>query len=107
MRRPRSFWEARVAELDGGRTVERVCQQHGLIPERLRWWRWRLASTPSMPALAITVPRMLEVVPRPSPLAVASWAGPRVLIGDLVLELPPSTPPTELARIIGALRTTC
>ena len=103
MRRTRSFWEARVAELETGRTVDRVCQQYGLIPERLRWWRWRLGS---LPTTALAPPRMLEIVPMRSP-AASDRAGVRILVGDVVLELPPATTPEDIGRIVGAIRATC
>ena len=103
MRRPRSFWEARVAELADGRSVERVARRHGLIPARLSWWRWRLGSESTT---ALARPRMIEIVPTRS-MAAADRAGVRILVGDIVVELPLATTPEDLGRIVGAIRATC
>lgn len=101
MRRPKAFWEARVAELARGRSVASVAQRHGVMPGRLRWWRWRLGSAP---ATAIVPARMVEILPAP-PRVTAS--GLRVLVGDVVLELPAGTPPEYVGRVLGATRTAC
>ena len=101
MRRPRSFWEARVAELAKGRSVERVAHQHGVMPARLRWWRWRLGAGPTT-ALAPT--RMVEIVPASG---VTAGEGVRMLVGDVVLELPASMAPADIGRLVAAVRAPC
>ena len=101
MRRPKSFWEARVAELARGRSVASVAQHHGVMPDRLRWWRWRLGSPP---ATAIVPARMIEIVPAPSRVTAS---GLRVFVGDVVLELPAGTPPEYVGRVLGAIRAAC
>ena len=101
MRRPRSFWEARVSELARGHSVEGVARQHGVMPARLRWWRWRLGTRPT-PALLPT--RMVEVLPAPGPIA---REGVRILVGDLVLEVPASMAPAEIGRLVAAVRSSC
>ena len=103
MRRPRSFWEARVAELAQGRSVERVSHKHGETPARLRWWRWRLGTGPTT-TLAPT--RMVEIVPTSG---VTAGEVVRVLVGDVVLELPASMAPADIGSssapsILGQLR---
>jgi len=103
MRRPRSFWEARVAELADGCSVEQVARRHGLSPARLRWWRWRLGSASST---ARAAPRLLEIVSMRSP-AASDRVGVRILLGDIVLELPPATTPADLGCIVAAIRATC
>ena len=103
MRRPRSFWEARVAELARGRRIERVAEQHGVRIDRLRWWRWRLASDAQTES-----PRLVEVVTaRPQPAAVADVALIRLLVGDALVELPPGTSPEFIGRLLSSLRATC
>jgi transposase-like protein len=101
MRQSRSFWEARVAELAGGGSVEGVALRHGVRPKRLRWWRWRLGAGPGRGAAST---RMIEIVPKPSPALVA---GLRIVAGDVVLELPMETPPEYVGRILGAARSAC
>ena len=96
-RRPRAFWEARVAELARGRSLESMARRHGVTIGRLRWWRWRLGSEPSAQA----APRMVEVLPSP---ATTAGAGVRVVVGDVVLELPVGTPPEYVGRVLGAAR---
>ena len=101
MRHSRSFWEARVAELGQGRSVERVAREHGVTSARLRWWRWRLGSGP-----VSTAPRMVEVV-RPT-VAITDHGSLRILVGnDVVLELPAGTTPEYLGRVVAAVRATC
>ena len=101
MRRPKSFWEARVAELAYGRSVESVAEQHGVMPDRLRWWRWRLGSAS---AIALAPTRMIEVLPMQAPVPAA---GIRIVVGDAVVELPAGTPPEYVGRVIGAARSAC
>ena len=101
MRRPRSFWEARIAELARGRSVASVALQHGVLPGRLRWWRWRLGSAPPT---AIVPARMIEILPAPPVEAVG---GLRILVGDVVLELPAGTSPEYVGRVLGATRASC
>ena len=101
MRRPRSFWESRISELAQGRSVERVARQHGVTPARLRWWRWRLA-TSSTTAMVPT--RMVEILPGPPAVTVASI---RILVGDVVIELPPTMMPVDVGRVARAICTPC
>ncbi len=101
MRRPRSFWEGLVAELAQGRSVERVARQHGVIPARLRWWRWRLATAP---CTAIVPTRMIEILPGPPAAAVA---GVRILVGDVVIELPAAMTPADIGRVARAACAPC
>jgi len=103
MRRPRSCWEARVAELTDGRSVEQVARRHGLIPARLTWWRWRIGSAATT---ALMAPRMLEIV-SPRSMTASDRAGVRIFVGDILLELPPATTPEDIGRIVGAIRATC
>ena len=100
MRRPRSFWEARVAELARGRSVASVALQHGVMPDRLRWWRWRLGSAP---ATSIVQARMIEILPAPA----AVTGSLRMLVGDVVLELPAGTSAEYVGRVLGATRVQC
>jgi transposase-like protein len=103
MRRPRSFWEARVTELAQGRSVERIARQHGVTPRLLRWWRWRIGTSPTT---AMQSPRMIEVLPVAVPTAT-DRAGVRILVGDVVLELPAAMAAEDIGRIARALCTPC
>lgn len=101
MRRRRAFWEARVTELAQGRSVERVARQHGVMPARLRWWRWRLGT---VPATALAPTRMVEITPASS---VSANEGVRILVGDVLLELPASMAPAAIGQLVAALRAPC
>lgn len=101
MRRTKTFWEARIAELAGGRSVESIARQHGVTSGLVRWWRWRLGTQPSS---EIASARMVEVLPARTPAAVASL---RILVGDVVLELPAETPAEYVGRVLGAARAAC
>ena len=101
MRRPRSFWEARVAELARGRSVASVALQHGVMPDRLRWWRWRLGAAQ---ATSIMQARMIEILPAPTAAVTGSL---RMLVGDVVLELPAGTSAEYVGRVLGATRVRC
>ena len=90
-----------MAELARGRSVASVARQHGVTPQLVRWWKWRLGSVPTT---AIVPARMVEILPAP-PRAAAS--GLRVLVGDVVLELPAGTPPEYVGRVLGAARAAC
>ncbi len=103
MRRPKSFWEARIAELSRGRSIESVARQHGVTSGLVRWWRWRLRSESTA---AISPARMIEILPAPTP-ALAAMNSLRVLVGDVVLELPAGTPPEYVGRVLGATRPAC
>ena len=106
MRRSRSFWEARVAELSGVRSVERVASEHGVAPARLRWWRWRLGAGPG--SASVAGPRMIEVIARAVPVPSApDHVGVRILVGEVVLELPVGTAPDYLGRVVAAVRAAC
>jgi hypothetical protein len=106
MRRSRSFWEARVAELGRGRSVDWVASRHGLTPARLRWWRWRIGAGPGPVTAA---PRMIEVVARAAaaPTSATDHDGVRILVGPIVLELPAGTTPEYVGRVVAAVRATC
>ena len=91
-----------MTELAQGRSVERIARQHGVTPRLLRWWRWRLGSAPTA---ALQSPRMIEVLPMAAPTAT-DRAGVRILIGDVVLELPAAMAAEEIGRIGRALRST-
>ena len=101
MRRSKSFWEARIAELARGRSVESVARQHGVTAGRVRWWRWRLRTQPTA---AIAPARMVEILPMSIPTAVASL---RILVGEVVLELPAETPAEYVGRVLGAAHAAC
>lgn len=102
MRRPRSFWEARVAELARGRSVESIAERHGVTSAHLRWWRWRLG-TAATTALAPT--RMVELVPART--MTAPPASLRMFVAGVVLELPADTPPEYVGRVLCAARAAC
>jgi len=101
MRRPRSFWEARIAELVRGRSIESIAQRHGVTSARLRWWRWRLGTAT---ATAPAPTRMVEIVPARTMPADASL---RVYVVGVVLELPADTPPEYVGRVLCAARAAC
>ena len=101
MRRRRSFWEARVAELARGRSVESIAQRHGVTSARLRWWRWRLGTAPTT---APAPTRMVEIVPARAMPAAASL---RMYVAGVVLELPADTPPEYVGRVLCAARAAC
>lgn len=84
-----------------GRSVERVAGQHGVMPARLRWWRWRLGTGPTT---ALVPTRMIEIMPASG---VPSGEGVRILVGDVVLELPPSMTPAHIGRLVAAVRAPC
>lgn len=71
------------------------------MPARLRWWRWRLG-TGRTTALAPT--RMVEIMPA---LGVTPGEGIRILVGDVVLELPAAMAPADIGRIVAAVRAPC
>jgi len=102
MRRPRSFWEARVAELARGRSIESIAERHGVTSARLRWWRWRLG-TAATTALAPT--RMVELVP--AARTMTAPASLRMFVVGVVLELPADTPPEYVGRVLCAARSAC
>lgn len=92
-----------MAELARGRRIERVAEQHGVRVERLRWWRWRLATEAQA-----AVPRLVEVVTARAAQADPADAGPlRLLVEAAVLELPPGTPPEFVGRLLRSLRAPC
>ena len=96
-----------MTELAQGRSVERIARQHGVTPRLLRWWRWRLGTSPTT---AMQSPRMIEVLPVPVPVPVTAAtdrAGVRILVGDVVLELPTAMAPEDIGRIARALCTPC
>jgi hypothetical protein len=46
-RRSASDWRTLVSELaDSGEDLPRFCRRRGIYPPTLRWWRWRLRSSP-------------------------------------------------------------
>ncbi|MBA3818593.1 MAG: hypothetical protein H0X17_06845 [Deltaproteobacteria bacterium] len=92
-----------MAELAQGRSVQRIANQHGVTPARLRWWRWRLGTAPTA---AMRPPRMIEILPVAAPTAAAR-TGVRILVGDVVLELPAAMAPEDIGRLVGAVRATC
>ena len=102
MGRPRSFWEARIAELARGRSVESIAQRHGVTSARLRWWRWRLGTVTTAPAPT----RMVEIVPVPA-RAMPAAASLRMYVVGVVLELPADTPPEYVGRVLCAARAAC
>ena len=75
--------------------------QHGVMPDRLRWWRWRLGSAP---ATSIMPARMIEILPAPTAAVTGSL---RMLVGDAVLELPAGTSAEYVGRVLGATRVRC
>lgn len=100
MRRPRAFWEARIAELERGKSVEDVARMHRLDPVRLRWWRWHLGRT-SAPEVT---PRLVELIAAPS---APSGGVLRVLIGSAVVELPTTTTPEFIGQMLRAFHVAC
>ena len=64
----------------------------------VRWWRWRLGTQP------IASARMVEILPARTPAAVATL---RILVGDVVLELPAETSAEYVGRVLGAARAAC
>ena len=92
-----------MAELAQGRSVQRIANQHGVTPALLRWWRWRLGTAPTA---AMGPPRMIEILPEAAPTAAAR-TGVRILVGDVVLELPAAMAPEDIGRLVGAVRATC
>ena len=99
MRRPRSFWEARVAELARGRSVASVALQHGVLPGRLRWWRWRLGS---VPPTAIVPARMIEILPAPPVEAAGGLRIPLFCTGHAYGPTLPTTLTTAARRLASA-----
>ncbi len=92
-----------MAELAQGRSVQRIASQHGVTPGLLRWWRWRLGTAPTA---TMGPPRMIEILPVAVPTAT-DRAGVRILVGDVVLELPVAMAPEDIGRLARAICAPC
>lgn len=107
-RRPRSFWKALIAELDGGATLAGTARRHGVSPRTLSWWRWALRrGAPPAPTTRLlpvvfssgtTAPVKLEE--RREPLAI-------VLRDDVAFRVPIGSDVGYVAALVAAVRKTC
>lgn len=105
-RHTRSFWEALLAEVDRGDSVEAVAGRHRVRPRTLTWWRWHLGREASR--LRPNGPRLLPVVVRDAPPVVERATSEITLVvADVRLQFDVGVDTSYVAALVGSLRRAC
>ena len=81
------------------------CRSHGLVPQRLWWWRKRLGDGVSAVAAPMSLLPVEIVRARPTAVAIeAMGTSPfEVAVGDVVVRVPPDFDEAALRRLVRAL----
>ena len=107
-----SYWteaEARVvlqAQESSGQSLTQFARQHGLTPQRLRWWKGRLGQ----PGAALTFLPVQVAAPQPAQQPVAPGPGALmevVLATGRRVRVAPGFDEAALLRLVRALEGTC
>jgi hypothetical protein len=103
----RPYWTQLVAEADRVGSVAETAARHAVNARTLAWWRWRLRSERSSPAVlrGTRQPRLLPVV-------VAGGEGFRtepieIAVGSVGIRVAVGTDTSYVASLVEAIRAAC
>ena len=102
-RHSRSFWERLAAEVDKLGRVWPVAERHGVSPQTLTWWRWKLRRERAG-VVAGRRPRLLPMVVAGEQVSGMRSAQLELAVGDVRVRIEVGTDVRYVAALVGAIR---